>query len=352
MTTGARRFLLAAAISGLLLQDAAAALKLFPLVYQRETAARSDFEALFGLVGAHSRGESYSRRVVPFFWGDDHFHLAPVFWSWDGNWLVPPLAGKVRGTTVLGPVWWNNANSGVFPLWWKNPDGWTLFPIGYSYKGEGMLGPVAWDKGHLDVYPLFFSGGGNWLLLPFGGKLEDDCVAGPLWWGTAETGQRYFHLAPVFWSRGGNWFLLPLAWNVGDKQGFGPVWWGTNGKGNTYFDVFPLWLRHDRTAWIPPLLGKLDRPEAGGVDLKLALGLFRWASTPDGYAFELNPLLHVAGGETRHVSLGWRLFEYRRDAEERYWRAFFIPHKFKLKAKQAAVRPPAGAIAGAYLPPR
>ena len=235
MTNFAKRGLLAAALAGLFLQTAAAverethgSLKLFPLVYQRATEDSYDLEALFGLVGAHSRGADYSRRVGPLFWGDDHLHLAPVYWSWGDNWLVPPLAwnlhghqgvgpvwwgedyfhaaplfwswndswllppvaGRLFGTTALGPVWWNDrGESGLFPIWWKNPDGWTLLPLGYSHKGEGMLGPVAWDEQHFDVYPFFFSGGGDWLLLPFGGKLDDDYVAGPLWWGTAESGQ-------------------------------------------------------------------------------------------------------------------------------------------------------------------
>ena len=103
-----RQLLLAAAICGLFLpnagaidRDPASTIKLFPLVYQRETPQEYDFEALFGLVGSHSEeGGSYSRRVVPFFWGDDHFHLAPLFWSWDDNWLLPPLAGRLRGTTA------------------------------------------------------------------------------------------------------------------------------------------------------------------------------------------------------------------------------------------------------------
>ena len=76
---------------------------------------------------------------------------------------------------------------------------------------------------------------------------------------------------PVFWGSGGNWVLLPCAWS--------------------------------------------------------------W--DPDGYEFESQPLLDVAGGKVGHFSLLWRLFEYHRDPQESYWLCLFLPLKFGRRAAAA-----------------
>ena len=235
----------------------------------------------------------------------------------------------------------------MFPLFWSSAGDWALLPLAWNGDDHNGFGPIWWGNDYFHLAPLYWSWNGNRLLLPLAWNLHGNKGVGPVWWG-----QNHFHVAPLFWSWNEDWLLFPLAWNLDGHKGVGPVFWGKDSRGESYLNVFPLWIRHDRTTWIPPLLGWMNRPAEGGVDFKLGLRLLRWAKDAQGYTFELQPLLDVSGGDVRHFSLVWRLFEYHRDADERYWRALFLPHKFKLKSKPAASPPPAGAIADSYLPPR
>ena len=58
---------------------------------------------------------------MPFLWGEDYFHVAPLFWSWEDDWLFLPLAyviGPLLGFGLLGVWVWQGitraAQAGAF----------------------------------------------------------------------------------------------------------------------------------------------------------------------------------------------------------------------------------------------
>jgi hypothetical protein len=267
-------------------------IKLFPLLYRTESAEAKHLEALFGLVGSHTRGETYDRRVVPVFWGDDYLHVVPLYWKWGDNWLALPLGGEVNGKGMFGNVFWDEDSLFVFPFYWTGRGDWALIPLAWHAEGKTMIGPVFWSEDFFDVYPVFFSGRGNWALLPLAGKWNEGRAVGPVWWG-----KDYFHVIPLSWSWDDRWLLIPL------------------------------WYHKDRTTWLPLLLGNTRPGPEGGREFNALLRLLHFETNPSGTSFELLPLLDVSGGREKHFSLLWRLFEYHSDESERYMRFLFMPWK-------------------------
>ena len=366
-------------------ETAAEKIPLFPLLYKSSTpGGDTHLEALFGLVGSHSKGDEFDSRVVPVFWGEDYFHVFPFFWSTDDWWMLPPLAGGFGDNVMIGPVswgkdyfdvlpfflsgrenwallplggkwgdsyaagpvWWGEDYFNVFPFLWSRDDDWMLFPLGGKWGDSHAVGPVWWGEDYVHVFPFlwggrdylhvapfFWSSDDDWLLLPLGGKWGENYAAGPVWWG-----ENHFDVFPLFWSHDDDWLLLPLGGKWGDNRVVGPVWWGKD-----FLNVLPLWFKRGRTTWIPPLLGWRTPLEDGGFDFRAFIRIFRWKSDNDGYRLELQPVLDVGGGKVSHFSLFWRLFEYHRDEKESYWRAFFLPKKFGRKEYQPGPGPVASA---------
>jgi len=102
------------------------AVKLYPIIYLAETADGVDCEALLSLIGHHRHGDRDSNRVFPVFWGNDFFHIAPLFWSWENNWVLLPIGGKVGDGRAVGLVWWGPDVQVVFPFFYRAGENWLL----------------------------------------------------------------------------------------------------------------------------------------------------------------------------------------------------------------------------------
>ena len=81
---------------------------LWPLYYSTaKPDGSSDVEVLFS---AFSRQRSatggVSGNIVPVFWGTNYFHVIPLYWHWNDNYIIIPIGGKVDDARGVGLVFW------------------------------------------------------------------------------------------------------------------------------------------------------------------------------------------------------------------------------------------------------
>lgn len=76
-----------------------------------------------------TRGQAF-----PVFWGNDYFHVFPLFWHWDDNFLLIPVAWQVGPDGGVGVVLWGSDYFHVAPLYWHWEHKTLIFPGVYDEK--------------------------------------------------------------------------------------------------------------------------------------------------------------------------------------------------------------------------
>ena len=74
--------------------------------------------------------------VLPVLWGENYFHVVPLYWHWDNNYLLFPVGWKIGDDKGVGPVWWGKNYFDVFPLYWQWNDKKLILPFVYEQAGE------------------------------------------------------------------------------------------------------------------------------------------------------------------------------------------------------------------------
>jgi hypothetical protein len=337
----------------------------FPLYWQWKNAAGTGSNRLVLPLAWSWNGHN---GVVPVWWKRDaYFRVFPLYWQWknkdgDGNdRLLFPLAWGIGGHNGVANVWWKDGDYfRIFPIFWGGPHGFLSLapPVWHTDAGDNGVFPVCWGRDYFHIFPLLWTSARNWLVFPLTWSWDGHNGFTNVWWKRND----YFRAFPLYWQwrnkagTGANGLLLPLAWNIEGHKGIGPVAWNA-AKG--YLRVFPLFWKHNRDwlflplAWrsgdatgilplhvswkndkgasrtiLPLLLGWSTREQ--GRRSTHFLGYFiNHESTPDGYTFQIQPILQVKGGRTGQFAIFWRLLEHGRDEDgDTYWRFLYIPHKF------------------------
>jgi hypothetical protein len=107
------------------------------------------------------------RGVLPVLWGEDYFHVFPLYWSGQGDHFLFPLAWDVGKHKGIGPVWWSDDYFHVFPFYWHWDDTTLWFPLALDRQtDEGREFRVLWrlfsyvrknDERLIELQPLFSS---------------------------------------------------------------------------------------------------------------------------------------------------------------------------------------------------
>ncbi len=260
--------------------------------------------ALFGLYGKTRQPNGY-----------ENGYCFPLYWFWDKNFLLVPLAWRFDDRRGVGPVWWGREYLHVFPFYWH----WNVPPESRRQAGKGPENAAEQpDNANAPARS-------DTILFPLAWDVDRHKGVGPVWWG-----DNYGHFVPIYWRWDRNMVVAPLAWRINEHKGVGPVWWG-----HQYFHVFPLYWSWPDFKLLLPLASV--RQDLRTRDVRVLWRLYHRHTCPDCRFTEVQPFFSVSksAGITQ-FNLFWRLFEYRREADGSRTIRLFFSKRIKIGTEEEA----------------